>query len=120
MTTSPRQPISPDALFGQFVEVISLLAAPANRQEEWLGDHRSPVVELALQYYDSYHSFAQRLAENGLLDAEDGRHLDRLEQFMVGLPAYPDDFGWLQSGGEWTEIRELASRTLESLGRHKW
>jgi hypothetical protein len=119
LATSPREPISPEALFGQFVEDIALLAAPASRQEEWLDEHHYPVVELALQYYDSYHAFAQRLAENGLLDTQDCRHLDKLEEYMTGLPPYPDDFAWLRTGDEWTQIRALASRTLESLDRHK-
>jgi hypothetical protein len=119
MAASPRQPISPEALFGQFIEDITLLAAPASRQEEWLDEHHYPVVELALQYYDSYHAFAQRLAENGLLDIQDCRHLDKLQAYMVGLPPYPDDFAWLRTADEWREIRALASRTLESLNRHR-
>ena len=68
----PRKPC-----LDKFVEDIALLAAPASRQEEWLDEHHYPVVELALQYYDSYHAFAQRLAENGLLDTQDCRHLDK-------------------------------------------
>lgn len=118
MAMSPRQPISREALLGQFLEDVSLLAASASEQEQWLTQSRYPVVELALQYYDSFHTFGQRLAENGLLDAEDCLHLEALETFMVGLPPYPDDFAWLRTADEWAEIRRLAHLGLASLQPH--
>jgi hypothetical protein len=45
---------------------VRLLAAPSAEQQVSLDEHRVPVVELALQYYESYHAFAQRLAEHGI------------------------------------------------------
>jgi hypothetical protein len=114
-----RRPASPQELLAEFFLDIELLAAPSSVQQEWLDQHGYPVVELALQFYDARVVSTDRLEQHGLLDDQDRIVLDSLEQYLVAIPGYVDDFEWLRTAPAWIEIRRLAGVALESLERHR-
>ncbi len=110
----------PGGLLEQLRAMVQLLAAPAPLQIAWLVEHKVPVDELALQFYDVVPAWFPDLEEDGLLHEPAKQALLSLNESLGVMSDSGRDSLWitdeaLYSEPEWEHIRELAKTALEML-----
>lgn len=107
-------------LFNQVVDSVSVLASPAESQEEWARTGSWPKQEMRLQLADAVPGWFPRLREDCLIDSFDEEALRRLNDHLTSMASQPELFRtWsaVRDAPEWQEARALAAAALASLRR---